>query len=51
VAMWAVLLGVVLVLVAATSSHAGLTLSAAHHAASLPAAPQSSTAQVRPPNR
>jgi hypothetical protein len=50
VAMWAVLLGVVLILVAAASSHAAQTLTAAHHPAS-PAAPLSFPAQVRAPQR
>jgi hypothetical protein len=60
VAMWAVLLGVVLVLVAATSSHAAPLRSAINpsslagrasefHGASPPAAPLSSTAPVRRP--
>ena len=61
VAMWAVLLGVVLVLVAATSSHAAQTPAAAHrpaapaltaaHSRSLPTALLSSAGQVRPPHR
>jgi hypothetical protein len=50
VAMWAVLLGVVLILVAAASSHAAQTLTPARHPAS-PAAPLSFPAQVRPPQR
>src|ERR1039458_4393228 len=50
VAMWAVLLGVVLVLVAAASSHAAQTLTPVHRPAS-PAAPLISAAQVRPPHR
>jgi hypothetical protein len=45
--MWAVLLGVVLVLVAAASSHAAQTLTPVHRPAS-PAAPLISAAQVRP---
>jgi hypothetical protein len=48
--MWAVLLGVVLVLVAATSSHAAETIAAAHRPDS-PSAPLISAAQVRPPHR